>query len=220
MAQAVSRLFKTFQQADDTIASTHGGTGLGLNISRDLAELMGGDITVQSTPGVGTTFTVTIKAPEASTSEAEALAATTVAAVEAQKAEAAGPVAESKKSGARAGLVLVADDTPDVLALTVYYLKKMGIATLTAKNGQEALDLAMDKSPDVILMDMEMPVLDGVEATRMLRGRGFAAPILALTANKADAEKQRALAAGCNAVLEKPVTNSSLRIALESALAR
>jgi len=200
--EVVRHLFQSFQQADANIAATHGGTGLGLVISCNLAQLMGGDITVRSALGAGTTFTVTTLAPHAqapmpAVAESEGISATQQ----------------------RAGTVLVVDDTEDLRMLIVHHLKRFGVTALVAENGAQAVEIALAKRPDAILMDMEMPVMGGVDAARELRAKGFTAPIIALTAHKGEAEQQRALAAGCNAVLEKPMSRANLQGALEWALA-
>ena len=199
----VKRLFTAFQQADAGIAATHGGTGLGLTISRNLARLMGGDIRVHSQLGQGAVFTVT---------------------VEAARAQAAGELTMSQAAALPVrnvlqGLVLVAEDMPDTRAQVVRHLEQLGLSVLQAENGEQAIEIALGKRLDVVLMDMEMPVVAGGEATRTLRMCGFSAPVLALTAHNSEAERTRALAAGCNSVLEKPLTRASLLTALASALA-
>ena len=202
--QAVKRLFTAFEQADASVAAKHGGTGLGLTISRNLARLMGGDITVHSAVGKGTTFTVTIAAASASAEGSDP-------AVSIKSADSARNVLH--------GTVLVAEDMPDTRALVVRHLEQFGLTVYQAVNGEEAIEIALAKRPDVVLMDMEMPIVAGAEATRTLRMCGFSTPILALTAQKSEAEHLRALAAGCNSVVEKPMTRSSLLTALSTALA-
>ncbi|MBM3344116.1 MAG: response regulator [Betaproteobacteria bacterium] len=201
--QVVERLFAAFQQADAGIAAKHGGTGLGLTISRNLARLMGGDITVRSTVGEGTMFTVTLAAASA------------------------GPYGPERRAAPRMGpsinvlhgTVLVAEDMPDTRLLVARHLEQFGLNVLQAENGEQAIAIALSKRPDVILMDMDMPIVGGAEATRTLRMCGFSAPIWALTAHKSDAERLKALAAGCNGLIEKPLTRASLLVPLSTALA-
>ena len=200
-AQAVARLFTAFQQADASVAAKHGGTGLGLTISRNLARLMGGDIKVHSTLGQGTVFTVT-------------LAAALVVAPDG----ATQTVVEAVRNVLH-GVVLVAEDMPDTRALVVRHLEQLGLTVLQAENGEQAIAIALAKRPDVVLMDMDMPTVAGGEATRTLRMCGFSAPILALTAHKSAEEHSKALAAGCNSVVDKPMTRASLLTALSVALA-
>ena len=202
--ETVKRLFTAFQQADAGVAARHGGTGLGLTISRNLARLMGGDITVRSTLGQGTVFKVT-------------LAAARVAAYGVERR--AQQRAEESVSNVLHGTVLVAEDMPDTRALVVRHLEQLGLTVLQAENGEQAIEIALAKRPDVVLMDMEMPVVAGAEATRTLRMCGFSAPILALTAQKGEEGRLRALAAGCNGLIEKPLTRSSLLVPLATALA-
>ncbi len=201
---AVKRLFAAFQQADAGVAARHGGTGLGLTISRNLARLMGGDITVRSQLGQGTVFTVTLAAARVLPEDVERTAP--------QKSD------ESVRNVLH-GTVLVAEDMPDTRALVVRHLEQLGLTVLQAENGEQAIEIALAKRPDVVLMDMDMPVVAGAEATRTLRMCGFSAPVLALTAQKGEAERLLALAAGCNGLIEKPLTRSSLLVPLATALA-
>ena len=100
-----------------------------------------------------------------------------------------------------------------------YPLRQLGLTVFEAENGEKAIAIALAQRPDVVLMDMDMPIVGGAEATRTLRLCGFSAPVLALTAHKGEDERLRALAAGCNSVVEKPLTRASLRAALSTALA-
>ncbi|HTE15082.1 MAG TPA: CHASE2 domain-containing protein, partial [Burkholderiales bacterium] len=202
--EAVKRLFTAFQQADAGVAARHGGTGLGLTISRNLARLMDGDITVRSTVGQGTVFTVTIAAASVAPYGAERRATR-------RTAESVHHVLQ--------GTVLVAEDMPDTRALVVRHLEQLGLTVLQAENGEQAIEIALAKRPDVVLMDMDMPVVAGAEATRTLRMCGFSAPVLALTAHKSEEQRLRALAAGCNGLIDKPLTRSSLLVPLSTALA-
>lgn len=203
----IQRLFGAFQQADAKVASRHGGTGLGLTISRNLAQLMGGDIAVSSEAGAGSVFTVTLNSPLALAEAEEA----TVPAVAAQMDRVA--------PAALRGTVLVAEDMPDIRALIVRDLQGLGLTVLVAENGEQAIESALYRLPDAVLMDMDMPVIAGGEATRTLLQCGYIRPILAHTAHKGDDQRRLALASGCNAVVDKPLTRASLQVALASALA-
>ena len=183
---------------------------MGLTISLNLARLMGGTIVVSSKEGEGTVFTVTVAAPLAAPENAEASAS--VPAVGA-------PAGTEGGAAVLSGTVLVAEDMADIRALVVRHLKRLGLMVLEAENGEQAVEMTLSKRPDAVLMDMDMPVIPGAEATRTLRLCGYSRPILALTAHKGEKEQKRALAAGCNAVLEKPLTRGSLQVALSSALA-
>ena len=234
---ALARLFVAFQQADDKVAATHGGTGLGLTISRQLATLMQGDITVESEPGVGTRFTLRIPAVAATPADpAQDVAQGGAETAASLAASAAGASAANVSAGATTGVttgvtpaappaapplhgkVLLAEDTDDLRALAVLHLKRLGLTVIEAVNGQEAVDRGLSDNPDVILMDLEMPVLHGLEAVRTLRARGFGGPILAMTAHTGAEQRAQALAAGCNDMLSKPVSRVNLRAALDGAL--
>ena len=249
--EGLARLFVAFQQADDTVAATHGGTGLGLTISRDLAALMQGEIGVASELGAGTRFTLRLPAasgyltdavsggqPPAGLERSATAGAGNGPATDAAVSSAAAPQprpaatkdavpgappAALRSSGpdlsdALYGTVLLVEDSADVRALMLIYLKRLGVTVVEAVNGQEAVEFALRDAPDAILMDMEMPVLNGVDAVKALRAQGFGRPILALTGHSGEAEHARALAAGCNDVLTKPVSRTVLRAALDGAL--
>lgn len=192
---ALAKIFEAFQQADNTVATTHGGTGLGLTISRNLAELMGGDISATSILGEGTTFTLAVPA----------------GATEPLRPPA--PVVEQAAAAPEqlVGRVLIADDTPDIRNLLSLYLKKMGLDVLLAENGKEALDVALEEQPDLVFMDMQMPVMDGLEAVRALREAGFERTILALTAQTDQAQIKATLDAGCDGYAEKPISRARLK---------
>ena len=114
--------------------------------------------------------------------------------------------------------VLVAEDTPDQRAVAELHLRRLGFTVLGAADGREAVEIALRERPAAIVMDMEMPVMTGLEAVRLLREAGFAAPVLAMTAHVGAREKAAALAAGCDGVLSKPVNPAQLKAALASAL--
>ena len=116
------------------------------------------------------------------------------------------------------GTVLVAEDAADLRALSVIYLKRLGLTVIEAANGQEAVDLAIEHRPDAILMDIEMPVLDGLQAAKLLREQGYSRPILATTAHAGEPHRTLALAAGCNELLSKPISYAVLRAALDGAM--
>jgi len=106
--------------------------------------------------------------------------------------------------------VLVADDSADIRALLSLYLKRSGAQELQAENGRQAVDLALEQQPDLVLMDMEMPVMGGAEATRALRSTGYQGAILAMTAHEDSRQTQIMRDAGCNGILEKPLRRRKL----------
>ena len=198
--EQVERIFAPFAQAHDGIAQTHGGSGLGLSISRMLCALMGGDVTVESTPGRGTVFTATIMAEPC------------------ELPEVGDTTGQFTVPAKLSGCVLVADDNDLICDLVAMYLTRMGLEALKAENGRIAVDMALAKSPDLVLMDMEMPVLAGLDAVMELRKKGFTRPIVMFTAHSGDAEAALAKQAGCDAVLTKPVDRERLQLIIAKLL--
>jgi signal transduction histidine kinase/HPt (histidine-containing phosphotransfer) domain-containing protein/methylmalonyl-CoA mutase cobalamin-binding subunit len=191
---ALDRLFKPYEQADNTISRRFGGTGLGLNISWTLAELMGGTIDVESRKGEGSSFQLNLPLvlSELHTSEAIACANT------------------SSRETQFKGSVLLADDSPEIQMVIQRMLEAVGVTVILANNGQEAIDAALMRSFDLILMDMQMPYVDGVQATRNLRELGITTIIVALTGNVLPEHREAFKAAGCDSFLAKPVDRNML----------
>ncbi|MEF7612906.1 ATP-binding protein [Aquincola sp. MAHUQ-54] len=199
-AAQLARLFQPFTQADVTTTRKFGGTGLGLYISQQLAALLGASIHVESEPHRGSRFHLVLPLPAAPpraqllTLEGDLLdygrgdfALTTTAVPD------------------LAGRILLAEDGPDNQRLLTAFLRQAGLAVTVVGNGSEAVDAALRQEFDLILMDMQMPVMDGEAATRRLRAAHCRTPIVALTANVMKADVQRYREAGCSDVLAKPV---------------
>lgn len=196
------RIFEPFRQ-DGSAASSRAGTGLGLAITRRLAVLMGGQITASSVPGQGSCFSVRVSAALAQLQQTEL-----------PPAEPA-PVASSKLSGH----VLLADDDEDLRTLFEMHLAALGLEVTAVVDGHEAVEAVLARPYACIIMDMQMPVLDGYSAASAMRAGGYVGGILGLTANDAPELLDRARSAGCNQVLTKPVSRTQLREALIPLLA-
>ncbi|MEW6200179.1 MAG: PAS domain S-box protein [Planctomycetota bacterium] len=206
--EQTARLFVPFSQADTSTTRKYGGTGLGLAISKRLTEALGGTIAVESAPGQGSTFTV-----EVPTGPLEGVPRVEYKPLEAGAASAADESPPpSQPVNAR---VLLVEDGPDNQRLLSFLLKKAGATVVTAENGQVAVELALAARAeghrfDLILMDMQMPVMDGYEATRRLRAAGYDGPIIALTAHTMQGDREKCLAAGCDDFTPKPIDRRAL----------
>ena len=209
-ADKLQTIFDPFVQADSSVTRRFGGTGLGLAISKSIAEAMGGSLTVSSQEGVGSKFMVTVAIGELREGRPS-----TPQSVRSAGGTADRPSSDANLTGVR---VLVVDDGPTNRKLIKLLLSRRGAEIVTAENGEVALELAADRPFDVILMDMQMPVMDGYTAASQLRRRGFAAPIVALTAHAMAGDREKCERAGCSDYLSKPIDGDAL-IAKVAALA-
>ncbi len=228
--QVMERLFRPFEQGDGSMSRRFGGTGLGLSISRQLAQLLGGSIEASSIDGEGSSFRFTFRTGPLT--GIDMLDAASLPALTAHIASApepfplavfpppAPPVQTALQPSTphrppTPARILLAEDTLDNQRLLSFFLRSLAGEVVLVSNGEEAVTVALEAQGgghpfDVVLMDIQMPVLDGYAATRALRAAGYTLPIVALTAHASPADKQRCFDAGCDAFLTKPVDRAKL----------
>ena len=189
-------LFERFKQADSSRSKQHAGTGLGLSICKELTEIMNGSISVSSAPGVGSTFSFTV--PVASSVKQDEIAEN-----------------KGKKDVALKGRVLIAEDSETNARVATAMLDRLGLQYEHVMDGAAAVDAAMRSDFDLILMDVSMPIMDGLQATSTLRSRGYDRPIIGLTAHAFKADRDQALELGMSGYVTKPLRIQSLKQSLK-----
>ncbi|MBD64889.1 MAG: hypothetical protein CME62_06760 [Halobacteriovoraceae bacterium] len=200
--EEVDKLFKPFEQADNSLQREYGGTGLGLVLSRKLAQGMGGDVNIiHSQENIGTTLEITLKVGELSEEQLVSSLSTHI--------EEEVDVKHSLNDLANT-CILVVDDAKENARLFETYLKQAGAQVQVANNGQNAIDIASENFFDLILLDLQMPGKDGFEVIKELRDKAFTKPIVALTAHAMQEERDKTKKAGFDEHLTKPVTPSDL----------
>lgn len=214
----LAALFDKFSQVDTATTRRYGGSGLGLAIARQLAALMGGETGVQSTPGKGSTFwftawmqcvggAVPAQLPAGQCNRAGAVATPSIDADRRRSAPPAGPATPPRLPGAR---ILIAEDKRVNQEVARRMVEKTGAQVTLANDGAEAVALAQAEHFDLVLMDLQMPVMDGFEATRLIRNAFPDLPVIALSAAVMDEDRDRVRAAGLNAHLAKPIDMAAL----------
>jgi len=192
----VKYVFEPFSQAEASTSRRYGGTGLGLSLSNDLARTLGGLIEVDSTSGAGSCFRLLLDAGKLDSLDF----IDTYLPVDADQ-----PALSPLATVALSGKVLVVEDNDVNQKLLTLFLEKLNVEIVIAENGQVALDKTKEEEFDLILMDIQMPIMDGVEATRILRQRNYTKPIVALTANVMKEDVEKYIEVGCNGSLSKPI---------------
>ncbi len=210
--------FEPFTQVPGSSTREFSGTGLGLSLARRIARRLGGDVAVESTPGRGNRF-----AARVATGPLEGVRMCLPGEIDAIIK--AAPRAVSQPSDALPGRVLIAEDGPDNQNLLRAIFRRAGLAVDVVANGEQACERALaafesGEPYDVVLMDMQMPVLDGYQATRRLRDAGYSGPIVALTAHAMSGDREKCLQAGCDDYATKPVSRADLLARIEAQLAK
>jgi len=199
-AEQAEQVFKPFKQADSSTTKQYGGTGLGLSLSRRLAELLGGDLLVSSEPGKGSIFILALTVPQS----------TDIELISDPNCYVSGITQTDSSMPLLHGNVLLADDSEMNQYLFRMYLEKMGATVTIADNGEMAVNLAKRKQYDLIYMDMLMPVLSGVDAVRALRKENYSLPIVMLTANATMEDRNLCRQVGSDDFLTKPIDRKKL----------
>jgi CheY-like chemotaxis protein len=200
--EGMDKIFDPFSQADTSITRRFGGTGLGLTICQEISQNLGGGIEVASKLGEGSIFTITLDPGDLSN-----VRMLDVKEFDSKPNRQVMIMEDLQLPSAR---ILIVDDAEPNRELVALFLKRAGIDFETAVNGQVAVEMVNRGNFDIVLMDMHMPVMDGFEATRILRSQGHRLPIIALTADAMAQDERRCRSAGCSGFLPKPINRERL----------
>jgi len=195
---ALSKIFRPFSQADATTTRRFGGTGLGLTISRNLAQKLGGNLTCESEQGAGSSFILDIHCEIPKNTKM-------LNSLQDYRGNSPESEVEQWHNVKLDGKILLAEDSQDNQRLIEMYIKKTGACLDIVDNGQLAVERGLSDEYDLILMDMQMPVMDGIEAIAKLRAAGYTKPIISLTANAMQSDRERCIQAGADGYLAKPI---------------
>jgi CheY-like chemotaxis protein len=208
-----NEIFNSFSQANNSTTRKFGGTGLGLAITKQLAELLGGKLLLESTPGVGSIFSLIIPVNIDIESQPKVDKYETACKVIAREYE-------NSLENIFTGRVLIAEDCKTNKYLAELLMGKLGFEVDIAESGKEAVEKASKVNYDLILMDIEMPEMNGYDATKQLRKDGLTTPIIALTANALKGDDKKCIQAGCDDYISKPVDRKTLVEVIEKYIDR
>lgn len=210
--EQLQKIFKPFKQADASVSRRYGGTGLGLSLSKRLAELLNGDLQVTSEPGIGSVFTLSISPTQTGINDGKLL--TNLADIQESQQTEQALISEPELSGE----VLLVEDNELIQQLIQSYLHKMGLTVTLAENGEVAVRLALQKPYDLIYMDMQMPVMSGIDAVKALRSNKYQHSIVMLTANATLEDRNLCKAIGSNDFVTKPINRHQLYVVTQKYL--
>ncbi len=220
--ESLTKLFKPFIQIDSSLSREYAGTGLGLTLVKNLTELHGGCVTVESTPAQGSSFTISLPLTTFTIFDEDLKKRNLMQSTHDNSISDVKKAVIAKEPAGDKALVLIAEDNENNIYMLIDYLKNLNYRILVARNGNEAVSLAQEKCPDIILMDIQMPVLDGIEATKIIRKNDnpkiAKVPIIALTALAMPEDMQKCFDAGIDEYIKKPLSLKNLVIKIEEIL--